>query len=264
MKRSIEDVIDGSEVIVIGNGSVSTEDRDQLGHGQVVIDLVRAFGIRDLGQRLSRDLLVSSGGSVAAGVTRPAIGRLMRILWVKAGRTCRSIRAERSDPSTFFKSAGEPSRRDDALILRGRSATTTTTERLGSVPRRSLSRHWGANQHTGCRTRTMSGTCRLPPLCGLEVYVAGRSAPDCRLDGGGPIRCDGLRFSRRVVNFRDLTSHAYRAVSAQRGVRAVGTTGAAQPNAVKRLGVRLEARRMAAYERAAVGRFHHVVAVLGE
>jgi GDP-mannose 6-dehydrogenase len=50
MKRSVEDVIDGSEVIVIGNGSSEYRRIENLlGNGQVVIDLVRAFGAKTSG-----------------------------------------------------------------------------------------------------------------------------------------------------------------------------------------------------------------------
>jgi GDP-mannose 6-dehydrogenase len=50
MKRSVEDVIGGSEVIVIGNGSSEYRRIENLlGNGQVVIDLVRAFGAKTSG-----------------------------------------------------------------------------------------------------------------------------------------------------------------------------------------------------------------------
>jgi hypothetical protein len=45
MRSSVDEVLDASETVIIGNGSADFRGvRDTLRDGQVIVDLVRAFG----------------------------------------------------------------------------------------------------------------------------------------------------------------------------------------------------------------------------
>ena len=182
----------------------------------------------------------------------------MRVLWVKAGKLLpvdtggkiRSYNLLRHLAAwhevTLLSYYGE--RRDLGLRARDRASIPWRGSRLDRRARRERAALRAAYPVAG-------------PLCGHQVHFTRRPSPDRPVDRRAPLRRGGVRLLSASLNFppRSLTP----CVLFQHNVESVLWRRQAEhePNALKRLAFSIEARKMARYERAAVARFAHVIAV---